>query len=183
MDELPVTAESAARVTLDPGSSEAATQARLAQATSLAAIVKMLPALRVPTQRHVDRESGRPLEWFSSGAFAAVNDQLELLAFVSGLWPDTPEWIDSFARAVRAARRADPEAVVLHVARAVHARGPTALEGADPSVAKVLGRTADAARRLAQGDRLDFAAVALLAEAALPAATDILGPTLPRRSG
>ena len=158
-------------LSLDPDSPRAAEQARATQAASLAAIEAMVSKIGEPTQ-HGEGEVGA---WISSGAFAALRDQLELLAYLSGMGNVPGAVVISMSRAVRAARRGDPEAVLLHVSRAIHAATPDQLQAADHVASAVFERTTEAASRLAAGEQVDYSAVALLASAALSAAVAVAG--------
>jgi hypothetical protein len=169
--QTPLSIDTAAGLSLEFDSPAAAAQARAAQQATIATIESMVSAIR---ERSEPASTGMG-PWLSSGAFASLRDQLEMLGYLSGVGAESPDPAAvSLSRALRAAQRADPEAVLIHLARAVHAADAGAVEAADPVTASLLTRTVEAARRLAAGEHLDHSAVALLAGTALPATASLL---------
>lgn len=163
--ELPLTDADIAAVELAPGSDRAAHQARLAQMLTLIDLIHAIRGLNQPTLRLVDEGRGHYAEWVSSGAFAAARDQLRILAELLNAETASPTADEDIERALhlapQALLRGDPEAAVLHLARAPRL---DPADPDDPDTGAVLELIKDAAVRLARGDQLDLAAVTLLAQ-------------------
>lgn len=163
--ELPPTAEEIARLDLAPDDGRAVQQARLAQTMVLVELIRSIPDLARPTVTLLDRERDLYSAWISSGAFAAVRDQLGLIADLLAEPPQTRlrQVHRSALLAERALARGDPEATLLHAARVFRAEDQPTSDSASGDVRKLVK---DAAERLAAGEQLDLAAVTLLAHEA-----------------
>ncbi len=182
LDEFSVPPEEIARLGLgSEGGQDAARHERLAQLTALTALVQLVPALSEPTLRLKVEGRDRHIEWLSSGAFAALRDRQALLReLLGGAAGETPEgWRQSVRRAFAAELRADPEAVILHLARAfaLHpADDATCARNLSAAEQSVLNKVREAATRLAAGEAPGQAPLVLLADAALHLAEQVLVP-------
>jgi hypothetical protein len=115
-----------ASLDLDAGAAASSQQTRLAELTAFTWLTQALSAAREPSQRAVNPSSGAQMQWWASGAFAALLERATLASeFVrarseqpmSARTP--PRWQESLRKARVASAYADVEAVVLHSLRAV----------------------------------------------------------------
>jgi hypothetical protein len=165
--ELPPNSEEIADLVAEPDSQASDRQSRLAQVILMADLVRLIPALREPTRRMVDRGSGSVATWFSSGAFSTLRDRLELLTELTGITESAAPAVRSLHLAARAELRADPEATLIHVARALDAIDATELAQLDVKDHAVLAKARELAPRIAAGESLDIATITLTASSAL----------------
>jgi hypothetical protein len=165
--ELPPNSEEIAGLVAEPGSQASYRQSRLAQVMLMADLVRLIQALREPTRRMVDRGSGSVATWFSSGAFSALRDRLELLTEMTGITERAAPAVRSLHLAARAELRADPEATLVHVARALDAIDAAELAQLDVNDHAVLAKVRELAPRIAAGESLDIATITLTASSAL----------------
>jgi len=160
--ELPPTADTILALDTEPGSAVAERQARLAQVMAISDLVVLLPALREPTATVTD-QAGRRVSWFSSGAFAMARDRLGLIAELGEIAAARPEAERSLHLSERAELRADPEATIVHLARAVKALDRARLAALGPYERALVDRVTQLAARIGAGDALDYAATTLIA--------------------
>lgn len=165
--ELPPNSEEIAGLVAEPDSQASDRQSRLAQVILMADLVRLIPALREPTRRMVDHGSGSVATWFSSGAFSTLRDRLELLTEMTGITESAAPAVRSLHLAARAELRADPEATLIHVARALDAIDATELAPLDVKDHAVLAKARELAPRIAAGESLDIATITLTASSAL----------------
>jgi hypothetical protein len=165
--ELPPSSQEIAGLVAEPDSQASDRQSRLAQVMLMADLLRLIPALRAPTRRMVDRGSGSVVNWFSSGAFAALRDHLELLMELTAITERPSPAVRSLRLAQRAEVRADPEATLIHVARALDAVDATDLAHLDVDDHAVLARVRELAPRIAAGEPLDLATISLTGSTAL----------------
>jgi hypothetical protein len=161
----------------DPGSAAADRQARLAQVMAISDLAALLPALREPTATLTD-QAGRRFSWFSSGAFAMARDRLGLITELAGMAGDRPEPARSLDLAERAELRADPGATVVHLARALKALDPAQLAALGSERRALADRVTQLAARIGAGDRCDYGATTLIAQAARHAVREIVTTAL-----
>jgi hypothetical protein len=173
--ELPLSTEEIARLELSLRHERVVHQNRLAQMTVLVALIQSIPDLVEPTLRLLDRQRGVYAEWIASGAFAAVRDRLGLIA--SLLTEPSQAALEQVRRSrllvARAQARADPEAALFHAARVLRLGGQPECDSAATAVLELVK---DAAERLGAGERLDLAAVTLLAHEAARLILDVEQP-------
>jgi hypothetical protein len=175
--ELPPSAEAILALATEPGSAAADRQARLAQAMAISDLVALLPALREPTATLTD-QAGRRVAWFSSGAFTMARDRLGLITDLAGIAGDQPEAVRSLKLAERAELRADPEAAVVHLARALKALDPARLPPLGSNERVLADRVTQLAARIGAGEPLDHAATILISHAARDAVREIVTTAL-----
>lgn len=172
--ELPPNSEEVAGLVAEPDSQASDRQSRLAQVMLMANLVGLIPALREPTRRMIDAGSGSVATWFSSGAFSALRDCLELLTELTGITERAAPAVRSLHLAERAHLRADPEATLIHLARALAVIDVAELSQLDAHDHAVLAKVRELAPRIAAGESLDIATITLTASSALPLARDAL---------
>lgn len=171
--ELPPSTETILALEAEPDSAAADRQRRLAQAMAIGDLVALLPALREPTATLTD-QAGRRVSWFSSGAFTMARDQLGLIIELAGMTGDTPEAVRSFRLAERSELRADPEATIVHLARALKALDPERRPPLGADTRALAERVTKLAARIGAGDSLDGGAISLLAHAGRDAVREIV---------
>lgn len=175
--ELPPNSEEIAGLVAEPGSQASDRQSRLAQVMLMADLVSLIPALREPTQRMVDHATGSVATWFSSGAFSALRDRLELLTELTGITERAAPAVRSLHLAARTELRADPEATLIHVARALEAIDAAELAQLDVNDRAVLAKARELAPRIAAGESFDIATITLTASSALRLVREALKPS------
>lgn len=175
--ELPPTADTILALETEPGSAVAERQARLAQVMAISDLVVLLPALREPTATVTD-QAGRRVSWFSSGAFAMARDRLGLIAELGGIAAARQEAERSLHLSERAELRADPEATIVHLARALKALDPARLAALGPDERALVDRVTQLAARIGAGDALDYAATTLIAQGSRDAIRAFVTTTL-----
>lgn len=163
--ELPPSMATIACLDPSPDAADADAQARLAQVMALAELAQLIPTLSEPTVGLTDANGNR-VAWFSSGAFASLRDHLELLAELTSPRDDTTAVSRSLRLAERATLRADPEAAIMHMARALRSVGDNHLPLPGTDNRAIIDRVLELAPRIAAGERVQSAAVALIAQAA-----------------
>lgn len=188
---FPPAAEEIASLDLDASAAASSRQTRMAELTAFTWLAQALAAAREPSQRAVDPSSGARLQWWASGAFAALLERATLASeFARGRSQQPgsariPRWQASLRRARIASAHADIEAVVLHSLRAVaqHASSAEGSASHRHELDGVMSTTARAVARLAEGQEVDRGALVLLADAALRAADAICGLNAPPATG
>jgi hypothetical protein len=167
--DLPPTLSELAALIVDPAGDDR--RRHVAQAMAVADLVALVPLLTEPTNQLPDG-SGRRVEWFSSGAFASLRRQLELVAALL----EIDGWAlaaSADALATRARVEADPLAEVVHLSRAIHKNhgANVPAEGTDGRV--IFDQLDGLARGIAEGDAMELPQVFLCALAARELVADV----------
>jgi len=163
--ELPPSPEAILELETRPGTDVANRQARLAHTMVISDLAALVPALRTPTVS-LTNQVGQRMSWFSSGAFTMARDQLRLITDLAGMARPGPEALRPLELAERADLRADPEATLVHLARALKVLDPAQLPAAGSEENALADRVTELAARIGAGDRLDHGAITLIAHAA-----------------